>query len=190
MPPSHSDRNPAPGVLPLFAERWSPRAFSEHTIDEATMTRLIDAARWSPSCFNAQPWRFFTSDPTTFSDYLELLVDANQEWAATASVLGFLIGKKHFEHDGSPNPSYVLDCGAAWMAMTLQARHEGLYTHGMAGIKHQQIIEYFDLDPEHYSVVLGFAVGKLGDPSQLSAGLREREHPSPRKPLTDIWCSG
>lgn len=184
-------RDPKEGVSALFYERWSPRAFSQVELDDATVARLIDAARWSPSCFNAQPWRFYTanaaSNPSGFADFVNLLLEGNQSWAKDASVIGFLVGKKHFEHNGKPNASYALDCGAAWMAMTLQARQEGLYTHGMAGIKHKEIAAHFGIDPEQYEVLMGFAIGKIGDASQLNEGLQEKEYPSPRKSADDIW---
>ncbi|MYJ52003.1 MAG: hypothetical protein F4093_04955, partial [Gammaproteobacteria bacterium] len=49
-------RIPLPGVSPLFVERWSPRSFAPTEIDDETLARLFDAARWSPSSFNDQPW--------------------------------------------------------------------------------------------------------------------------------------
>ncbi|WP_269618727.1 nitroreductase family protein [Zhongshania sp. BJYM1] len=186
-----SNRDPLDGVSALFYERWSPRAFANAEIDDATVARLIDAARWSPSCFNAQPWRFYTANASSnadrFAAFLNLLLEGNQSWAKDASVLGFIVAKKHFEHNGKPNPSYALDCGAAWMAMTLQARQEGLYTHGMAGIKHTDILEHLGLDAEQHEVVVGFTIGKKGDVSQLDQGLQEKEFPSPRKPLDEVW---
>jgi nitroreductase len=184
-------RDPKDGVSALFYERWSPRAFANAALDNATVARLIDAARWSPSCFNAQPWRFYTanagSNADRFAEFLDLLLEGNQTWAKDASVLGFVVGKKHFEHNGKPNASYALDCGAAWMAMTFQARQEGLYTHGMAGIKHADILGHLGLDAEQYEAVMGFAIGKKGEVSQLDDGLQEKEFPSPRKSLDEIW---
>src|SRR5690554_6120426 len=90
---SFAQRDPLAGVDPLFVTRWSPRAFAKGTVDQAVLARLMDAARWSPSCFNEQPWRFYTSTAETFADYLDLLGEGNQTWAVNASVLGFLIGK-------------------------------------------------------------------------------------------------
>ncbi|MXZ80266.1 MAG: nitroreductase [Gammaproteobacteria bacterium] len=182
-------RIPLPGVSPLFVERWSPRSFAPTEIDDETLARLFDAARWSPSSFNDQPWRFHTSTRETFDDYLSLLAERNRAWAERASVIGFLIARVRFEHNGNPNRSHALDCGAAWMAMTMQARMEGLYTHGMAGIRHEAIAEYFGLN-ENESVMMGFAIGKIGDPSQLEPGQQQMEAPSARKSLEEIWFQG
>ena len=184
---SFANRDSITGVNPVFVERWSPRAFVPGPIDEATLTRLFDAARWAPSCFNEQPWRFYTSTADTFDKYLALLVERNQVWAKDASVIGVLVGKTRFAKSDASNDSYALDCGAAWMALALQARFEGLYTHGMAGIKKLEVAASLDLDPEREAVLMGFAIGRLGDKSKLDESLRERESPSPRKPLASIW---
>jgi len=182
-----NNRSPLQGVSPLFYERWSPRAFDSGEIDEATLSRLIDAARWSPSCMNEQPWLIYTSTKNTFNDYLGLLMETNQVWAKTASVIGFMVGRKQFEKNGKDNPFQAFDCGAAWMAMTLQARHEGLYTHGMGGIKREAIVEYLDLNGDSQAVLMGFTIGRLGDPKQLSEEMRAIEKPSQRKALDQIW---
>ncbi len=184
-----TNRQSIAGVSSELVDRWSPRAFSSEPVSDEILTRLIEAARWSPSCFNEQPWRFYTSNTETFEDYLGLLVDVNQQWASNAPVIGFLVGKKQFAKNGKDNSSYALDCGAAWMAMTVQAVKEGLYTHGMAGIKHEAIAEYFKLDTETEAVMMGFALGKIGDPGLLDENFREKEQPSDRMPLSEIWLA-
>ena len=126
---SFANRDSVAGVNPVFVERWSPRAFEPGLIGEAVQTRLFDAARWAPSCFNEQPWRFHTSTAATFDQYLALLAERNQAWAKDAGVIGFLVGKTRFAKNDASNDFYALDCGAAWMALALQARFEGLYTH-------------------------------------------------------------
>ena len=187
--PDFSARDASTGVDPLFLERWSPRAFQPHEIELATLTRIMDAARWSPSCFNAQPWRFFTSTQDTFAEFLDLLVDANQAWAKDASVLGFLVAQKNFEHNGKANDHARFDCGAAWMSMSLQARKEGLHTHGMAGIKFDAIADYLQLDQDAYSIVMAFTIGKLADFDTMSDEQRAAEVPNDRKALAEVWKS-
>ena len=187
MSADFSSRDPLPGVLEQLSHRWSPRAFMKTDIAPDVLARIIDAARFAPSCFNAQPWRFYTSNKTTFNDYLALLVDANQAWAKDASVICFLVGKKLFEHNGKNNAHYAFDSGAAWMSAVLQAQHEGLYCHGMAGFHKEKAIEYFDLNSEADDVIMVFAIGKIGDKESLPENYREKEKPSPRKSLDDIW---
>ncbi len=177
------------GVDELFTQRWSPRAFEKSSIDETTLQRIMEAARWAPSCFNAQPWRFYTSTNETFDDFLNLLVEGNQGWAKDTAVIGFLIGERNFEHNGKPNTYSGFDSGAAWMAMTLQARMEGLYTHGMGGIKASEAAEYLKLDTNQSEVLMGFTIGKLADLASLDVEQRNNEIPNSRKRLSEIWHS-
>ncbi len=180
-------RDNTTGVDDLFIQRWSPRAFEKASIDDATLTRIIEAARWSPSCFNAQPWRIYTSTQESFDDCLNLLVEGNQSWAKDNAVIGFIVAEKNFEHNGKPNGFAPFDCGAAWMSLTLQARLEGLYTHGMGGIKFDEVAQYLNIDTEQSEVIMGFTIGKLADLSQLSDEQQSNETPNSRKPLTEIW---
>lgn len=180
-----SARDALPGVDQLQARRWSPRAFVKTAISDADLALLFEAARWAPSCFNAQPWAFYVSTDKTFDAYHDLLLEGNQQWAGQASVLGFVVVKKTFPHNGKPNAYAEYDAGAAWMAMTLQARQMGLYTHGMGGIKHEEAASYLKLDDDH-KVVCGFAIVVAAAPDTLPEELAAKEKPSPRKPLSDV----
>ena len=88
-------RNPVDGVDEIFYKRWSPRSFKQTEIPENVLEIIFDAARWSPSCFNEQPWLFITSTgKDDFNMFLDLLVDKNQTWARNASLLGFIFSKR------------------------------------------------------------------------------------------------
>jgi len=182
-------RDPLPGVLEQLSHRWSPRAFSKTAIEPKTLSRIIDAARFAPSCFNAQPWRFYTSNEKTFGDYLSLLNESNQIWVKNASVIGVLVGKKQFEHNGKDNAYHAFDSGAAWMTMILQAQHEGFHCHGMAGIQKQKIETFLNLNTETDEVLMAFAIGKIADKETLPENLREKETPSSRKKLDQVWLA-
>ncbi len=179
-----SARDSQTGVAPLFVERWSPRAFEKVAIEGDVLKRIFDAARWSPSCFNAQPWRFYTSTENSFAEFLDLLVEGNQGWAKDTSVIGFLVAEKNFEHNGKPNAFAQFDSGAAWMGMTLQARMEGLYTHGMGGIHADKAADYLGIDTDTQEVIMGFTIGKL---AQLTQEQAQVEVPNERKALDQIW---
>lgn len=185
-----SDRNPEPITDQLFSERWSPRAFQNTDIPAAALEAIFDAARWSPSCFNEQPWQFITASNKPggrFEEFLALLMDANQSWAKDASVLGFIVAKRHFDHNQKENNTAAFDCGAAWMAMTLQARMFGLFTHGMAGMHYDEAYTTLNIDPATQQIICAFALGVMAAPDNLPAALRDKEKPSPRKPVSEIW---
>ena len=184
-------RDPANGVDALFYQRWSPRSFNKKPIPEQTLKTIFDAARWAPSCYNDQPWRFITSSGEhDFDFFYNLLTEFNQSWTQHTSLLGFVVARKHFEHNGKLNQLATFDCGAAWLAMTLQARKLGLYTHGMGGIKRDEVYQAFALDTAKFEVICGFALGYIDSAKLLAKDVADREKPSPRKPLAQIWQRG
>ncbi|MBN3041123.1 MAG: nitroreductase family protein [Candidatus Omnitrophica bacterium] len=184
-------RNPAKGVDPLFYKRWSPRSFKKNEIPEDVLLAIFDAARWAPSCYNEQPWVFLTSSgKKDFDLFLSLLLESNQTWACNCSLIGFILGRKKFTANKKDNPWSSFDCGAAWMSMTLQARKYGLYTHGMAGIKKEEIYKTMDIPKDDYKVICGFTLGIIEFPDNLSPELSAREQPSERLSLKKIWKKG
>ncbi len=183
-----SKRNSENNSDSLFVQRWSPRAFEKTTIDDPTLERILNAARWSPSCFNAQPWRIYTSTEDTFADYLDLLVEGNQAWAKDTALLGFMVAKLNFEHNGKPNDWAEFDCGAAWMSLSLQARLEGLYSHGMGGFKADEATQYLQLADDE-KLVMAFSLGKVLEPSKMDEDTRQNEVPNERKSLDEIWLT-
>lgn len=188
--PDFSARDANPGVNPLFPERWSPRSFVRKNIAPEDLAVIFDAARWAPSAYNEQPWRILTSTEETFETFLNLLVEPNQKWARNASLLGFMIGRRNFTHNGAPNDWAVFDCGAAWMSFALQARSLGRYTHCMAGIKKDAVYDVFGISRDEFEVVAGFALGVLAPRENLEKPYVDWEAPSPRKPLDEIWKQG
>ena len=45
-------------IQPFFLSRVSSRAFSEERLTDEELLTLFEAARWAPSSYNNQPWRF------------------------------------------------------------------------------------------------------------------------------------
>lgn len=183
-------RTPEAAVDALFTERWSPRAFDPTPIDQETLATLFEAARWAPSCFNAQPWLFLYAHTEAERDrFCGLLAASNQVWAKNAPVLAFALARKDFAYNGKPNRHAMFDTGAAWMSLTLQARMLGLYTHGMAGIDIDAIRKELGV-PDSYEVICGIAIGRIGDPATLPDDKRAVEQPNGRKPLAEVAVAG
>ena len=69
-------------VDPLFVKRWSPRAMSGEAVEQSLLNRLLEAARWAPSTYNEQEWRFLYAHRETphFQTFFELLLEGNQAW--------------------------------------------------------------------------------------------------------------
>ncbi|HOB74906.1 MAG TPA: nitroreductase family protein [Phycisphaerae bacterium] len=178
-------------IEPIFLRRWSPRAMSGEPLSEEELLTLFEAARWAPSTYNEQEWRFLYArrDTPQWPLFFDLLMEANQVWCRRAAVLVVVLARKVFTRNGKPNPVHVFDCGSAWENLALQATAMGLVAHGMAG---------FDFDkartalrvPEHFDVAAMFALGRPGDPAELPPELREREIPSDRRPVEESICEG
>lgn len=186
-PADFSARDPFAGVDRLFVERWSPRSYRREPIPEQDLKAIMDAARFSPSSYNEQPWLFITCTEQSHDRFVELLVEVNRQWAANAPVIGFVLARRDFTGRERANRHAVFDSGAAWMALTLQARLLGYHTHGMAGIDYEAVATTFDLDPTVYEVICGFTIGRRDGPEKLPETLAAREQPSPRRPLDEIW---
>ena len=76
----------------LLSNRWSPYGFQERSVGQVDLRSLFEAARWSASSYNEQPWSFVVAtrdDPAEFERLLSCLVEANLAWAKSAPVLAF-----------------------------------------------------------------------------------------------------
>lgn len=174
----------------IFLNRWSPRAFSSEPIDDETLRRVFEAARWAPSSFNEQPWRFlFARSEEDRQRFVDFLMPANQVWAKDAPVLIVVVSKKTFTHNGSPNMVHQFDAGCAWGFLSLAALQNGLITHGMAGFDRDKARETLNV-PDDFEIHAVIAFGKHGDAAQLPEDVRKREVPSNRRVQNETFFEG
>ena len=92
-------RNYKYDLIPLLIKRWSPRSFVQYEITDDDLFSLFEAARWAPSSYNGQPWRFIYAKRNSkdWNKFLNLLVDFNKSWAKNSSVLVVVISRKNFD---------------------------------------------------------------------------------------------
>lgn len=182
-------------VASQFVDRWSPRAFDGSAIDRETLLTLIEAARWAPSAFNYQPWRFAYAlrGDAHWDELLGLLLPFNAAWAGNASALVFVLSDKLFTGPGADEPKPAttasFDAGAAWAQLALQAHLLGLHSHAMAGFDHARAPQVLGAG-DRYKVETAIAVGRIADKATLPEALQGREAPSPRKPLEELAFAG
>ncbi len=180
------------GVLPIFHERWSPRAFENREVSTAELANVFEAARWAASSGNSQPWRFLVGvrNSPTHSKIHEALVDANKEWAGHAPVLILGTALAVNPKTEKPNAYALYDLGAAAAYLTLQAASQGLVAHQMAGFSHETARSLLEI-PENYALGSVIALGYQGEPAALpNTKLIERElAPRERKPLSEVAFS-
>jgi nitroreductase len=162
----------------LLKARWSPRAFAPKAVETEKIRRMLEAARWSPSSSNEQPWRFIvgTNNDETYKKIFDTLVEFNQLWAKTAPLLMLAIGNTRSLKDPSkPNNIYKYDVGQAVAHLTFQATADGLYVHQMGGFDTKKAAEVFDV-PAGFEVLTAIAVGYIGDPEVLHPNLKSMEY--------------
>lgn len=163
----------------LLAKRWSGRAYdATRTVDNKTIGQLIEAARWSPSCFGDQPWRFVicnkSTDTTAWDKAFDCLVEGNQSWAKNAPVLILICSDTQLSANGKPNPFGKYDTGAAMMSLSVQATELGLMVHQMGGYKADQAREAFAV-PEQFDTIAMATVGYQLAEEDLPEDTKERE---------------
>jgi len=181
-------------VHELIARRWSPRSFADRPVEREKICSLLEAARWAPSSYNEQPWRFLVAtreDPDAFEKLSSCLMEGNRAWASRAPVLLLTVAKTYFGDDPKRENRHAFhDVGLATAQLVLQATALGLHAHQMGGFDRERARELFAI-PEGYEPLVVLAVGYRGDPGSLPPDLRERERaPRTRKELEEIAYQG
>ena len=178
-------------VNPLILHRWSPRSMTGEELNDDTIMSLFEAARWAPSSYNNQPWRFiYAKKNTPYWDKLfNLLAEPNKVWTKYAAVLVVIIARKNFEHNEKYSITHQFDAGAAWENLALEASSRGLAVHAMQGFDYQQARTDLEI-PDNFDVMAMIAIGRKGPKENLPLQLQEREQPNDRKPLTEVVMEG
>lgn len=191
LPKAEDYRRAASPIEPIFLRRWSPRAMSGEPIREAELLTLFEAARWAPSTYNEQEWRFLYArrDTEKWPLFFDLLVEGNRAWCDRAALLVVILAHKVFARNHKPNPVHLFDCGAAFENLALQGTAMGLVVHGMQGFDFEKARSVLAV-PDDFAVAAMFAVGQPGNPDDLPNEIREREVPSDRRPVTESICEG
>lgn len=179
-------------VNEVIAIRRSPRSLDESApISDTNLLGILEAARWAPSAFNGQPWRFFVGKrgDTTFNQILASLVEFNQSWAKNASAL-ILVAAKPTRDDGSIHADYQFDCGLAVGQLVIETHDRGLVAHQMTGFDKEKARSNVEMASELVPVVV-IAIGQQASAEKLPAPLAERElAPRGRKSLEEIVVVG
>ncbi|MDQ2999963.1 MAG: nitroreductase family protein [Fibrobacterota bacterium] len=184
-------RKPGHPVDPLFPARWSRRAMSGAHLSRETLMTLFEAARWAPSSFNNQPWRFVYAARGTeaWPRFLDLVTPRNKSWCQGAGALIIIVSKHTFDADGRLSKTHSFDTGSAWMSLAVQANMLGLTARGMEGFDYGRAIDEVGL-PDGYSVEAMCAVGYPAPADVLPEDLRAKEIPTGRRPLAETVFEG
>lgn len=176
-------------IHPMFLNRWSPRAFSTKTVEPELIWRVLEAAGWAPSGGNLQPWRYIIArseeDKKKFKSFIN---DGNWAWCQYAPVL-ILLTAQTVRGEGKSNRTAMLDAGASWAYLALEAMHQGLIAHAMGGFQPDKAKEILRI-PDDYEPCIVIALGYQGDKEHLQEKDRVREIPSQRKSIQETVFEG
>ncbi|PKN03534.1 nitroreductase [Candidatus Dependentiae bacterium HGW-Dependentiae-1] len=178
-------------ILDEILNRWSLRAMSGEPITDQELHSLFEAARWAPSSYNGQPWRFIYAKRETaaWDPLFNLLVPFNQEWAKNAAVLVVVVSRTTFEFNNKPSRTHSFDTGAALENLAIQGHAQGLVVHGMEGFDYNRAYQELGI-PDIFAIEAMFAVGRPAPKEILPEEMQKREEPSGRKKITEFVCEG
>jgi nitroreductase len=179
----------------LIASRWSGRAYdSNKPVSRNDIISLIEAARWAPSCYGDQPWRFIvfdkTTDETSWQKAVDCLVEGNRAWAKDAPVLFLSCADSILTKNEKPNRFGQYDTGAATENLCLQAAALGLMVHQMGGYDADKARELFEI-PERFTPMAMMTVGYQLAEDQIPDDMKEGEYAERlRNPIEDNFFAG
>ncbi|MCR4277258.1 MAG: nitroreductase family protein [Candidatus Roizmanbacteria bacterium] len=159
-------------IFNLFRKRFSPRVYSEEEIARKDLDSMIEAARWSPSAMNNQPWFFYIakSGSVGFKILINSLGNRNY-WAKKAPVLilACYIKEDKFGEYGQ------YDLGQAVFSLVIQARSLGYHSRQMADFNKKQVRNNLKIKNSFFPWVI-IAVGKIGDYTKADSTLIEKDN--------------
>ncbi len=179
----------------LIAGRWSGRAYdADKIVSREQIISILEAARWAPSCYGDQPWRFLVFDKSTnqiaWDKAFECLAAGNQSWAKHAPVLLLACADSILSKTGDANRWGQYDTGAASENLCLQAAALGLMTHQMGGFDANKTRKIFEI-PDQYMPMAMITIGYQLPESKIEGDMKEREYTSrSRNDLSENFFEG
>lgn len=168
-------RNDFP-IHPFLKQRWSPRAFDGRIVEKEKLQSIFEAARWSPSSSNDQPWAFlvgFKGDDVYNAIY-ESMEEFNRIWTPCTGMLGITCARKTRLNKPDLNFYRVYDLGQSMAHLTFQAMSLGVYVHQMGGFDKGKARELLSI-PDDYDILTIFTMGYLGDLENLHPRMQRTE---------------
>lgn len=178
----------------IIARRWSPRAYdASKPVSREHLISLLEAARWAPSCYGDEPWRFIVwdrhRDAASFQKAFDCLGEFNQGWVKNVPVLMVVLASEKFRK-GTPNRWGMFDAGAAAENVYLQAVALGLVAHPMGGFDADKVKQVFSV-PEGFIPMAMIAAGYQAEPDILQGDLHSAEVAArKRQPLAENFFEG
>ena len=161
-------------ILKVIMERRSVRRYKADTIPEHVFQRVLDAARFSPSGKNLQPWRFIiVKDESLKQQLVEASLGQSFIAEAPIIVVACAFPDKCYSRMGNYMKSWPVDVAIAVEHLMLQAQEEGLGTCWIGAFEEKDVKSILGI-PDGVRVL---ALTPLGfpDESPVSRGRKNLE---------------
>ncbi len=152
-------RDYAYDILPEIKTRYAVKRFVAEPVARAALMPLIEAARYAPSCYNEQPWRFVLGDTPETREKLAACLWPGNAWAKDAPVLMLVLSKNTFTYNGVKNTLAKFDAGQATAFLQLEAVRRGFAIHAIGGFDAKAARAAFDI-PDDFTAVAMLALGR------------------------------
>lgn len=189
-------KNPTDHALSnALSARWSPYSFdSRREVSTDDLAAMFEAARWSASSYNAQPWRYIVGvrkrSQAVWEQVFDVLLEGNQPWAKNAPVLAIGLAEHNFVHNGKPNKAALHDLGAASASLTFEATTRGMVVHQMIGIDPDKARAVFK-PGDSIEPLTALAIGYAGDAGSVDEEYAKRDSKKrERIPINEIIIQG
>ena len=159
-------------VFEAIKERRSIRQFTDESIGQDALEKLLDAARWAPTASNQQRWRFVVVTSRTVK---ELIKQFSPGIFAIPSAYIVICIEKDPDAGTGAGVSYLADCAIAAQNIVLAAYEMGIGSCFVLAFSKTAVTEVLNL-PENVEPLL---VVTLGYPA-------EAPEPPPRLELDQI----
>lgn len=191
----HKPANTQVPINETIANRWSGRAYNASLeVSHEQIIALLESARWAPSCFGGQPWRFIVwnknTDAQAWHKAFDCLAASNQTWVKDAPVLMLVCADTLFSHNQQPNRWAQYDTGAAAENVCLQASSMGLMAHQLGGFNAESASAAFAI-PAQFVPMAMLSIGHAADIASLEGDVLTRETAArSRRPLNELFFAG
>ncbi|MBD3312826.1 hypothetical protein GF345_00095 [Candidatus Woesearchaeota archaeon] len=182
-------------ILKEIKNRKSPAVFKTKDVEKKKLDAVIEAARWAPSCFNNQAWNYvFVHKKDKTRKSLEKSLTPGNGWARKAPYIAAVGADPKKDCKTNGLPYYAYDAGLSVMNLSIEAEHQGLSVHQMAGFSEKKVRKAIGFSKDHRVIVV-FALGYDSDPKsvwdKLSSRIKDRiVQPRQRKPVDDNFFFG
>lgn len=151
-------------VLSTIKKRFSPYSFDKSNVSFEDIESAFEAARWAPSGYNNQPWRFVyaSRDHHNFEKMLSFAVEANRKWMKDCGGIAVVRAKTQSDYNGELDPSAQYCCGLAVGQMLVEISALGLHSHQIGGFDREALAKFLEL-PETIIPIAMMAVGRTSE---------------------------